>query len=314
MSFVILESGEDMALTTRKNVIGGLGASVASFAMGAKAFALDASRDPAVLQKEIDEITPQMFRDFASDGNARGRKALLRFDAAFHKVFNEAATIKAEEAPAVWLVYNVGVVVKTGSMLFTIDLHHRLAPQIADRLDFALITHNHGDHYTKEFYDAMNRKLEKTVVNNFIDNYGAHRGSGPFGGGFTRGGKRFKFGDIEIITSSLDHNKYLVDYTMAFEVHIGNFTLYHTGDTSNIEKLNPLRRPDLWIVHPRCGLDVAQAVKKFQPRHTVIAHLNEMHHLKGKGRWTWDHGFNAMKKVKDLGFHATVPFWGDRIC
>ena len=184
-------------MITRKNAICGIGASIASLAMGNRKGALDVSRDPDVRQKEIDEVQPQMFKDFLSDGDARGCKALLRLDEAFHKVFEEVSNTKVEDKPAVWLVYNMGIVVKTRSTLFTIDFHHRLAPQIADRLDFALITHNHADHYTNEFYDVMNRKLKKTVVSNFADNYGAHHGGSSLGGGFTRGGKKFKFRDVE---------------------------------------------------------------------------------------------------------------------
>ena len=218
-----------MSMITRKETICGFGASVASFSAWAGKSALKPSSDPVVLQKEIDEVTPKIFKAYAADGDTRGLNALVRLDAAFHKVFEEAARTDAQDKPAVWLVYNMGIVVKTGGTLFTIDLHHRLAPTIADKLDFALITHNHGDHFTEQFYQTMDRKLNKTVVSNFKDNYGAHFKGSSFGGGFTRGGKKFKFGDIEIITSSLDHNGYLIDYTMAFEVHIGDFTLYHTA-------------------------------------------------------------------------------------
>ena len=303
-----------MSLVTRKDAICGIGASVAAIAMGDQETVLHDSRDPNVLQGEIDEVSPRMFRQFSVDGDANGRKALLRFDAAFNKVLKEIDTVKVENRPAVWLVYNMGIVVKTRETLFSIDLHHRLAHEIAPRLDFALITHNHGDHYTKRFYDEMSAKLKKTVVNNFIDNYGARWQGNPFGGGFTRGGKRFKFRDVEIITSSLDHNSYLIDYTMAFEVRIGDFTIYHTGDTSNVKKLNPSCRPDMWIVHPCCGVNVVEGVEKFHPKNTVIAHLNEMHHPKGKARWTWATGFQKMKQIQALGYQATVPFWGDRVC
>ena len=37
----------------------------------------------------------------------------------------------------------------------------------------------------------------------------------------------------KIRTSLIDHNEYLIDYTTAFEVRIGEFRLYHTGDSGS---------------------------------------------------------------------------------
>ena len=60
------------------------------------------------------------------------------------------------DAPAVWSVYNMGYIVKTRRSLFSIDLVHRRDAEFAPLLDFALITHNHGDHWRKGFYGAVN--------------------------------------------------------------------------------------------------------------------------------------------------------------
>ena len=66
----------------------------------------------------------------------------------------EIEIVKVTGRPAVWFIYNMGFVVKTAKSLFAIDLHHRRAELLAPKLDFALITHNHGDHYTERFYKA----------------------------------------------------------------------------------------------------------------------------------------------------------------
>ena len=268
----------------------------------------------AALQAEIDEVTPQDFKAYLDgewDWFGLARKAALqRLDDAFDKVLAEVKSTVVTDRPAVWLVYNMGVIVKTNEACFSIDLKHRKAPEIAPLLDFALITHNHGDHFTEEFYQAMNG-AGKTVISNFKDNYGTK--DWRKNGGYTRAVKTFKIKDVEIRTSLTDHNDYLVDFTTAFEVRIGDYVIYHSGDCSNVAKLNPTRRPDLWIVHPYCGTKVEIGVEKMKPQLTVMAHLNEFGHARNRWRWTWEDGFKAKAKAEAAGGKAIVPVWGDRI-
>lgn len=283
------------------------------------------ARDLDAIQKEIDAVTPQdysAFRDAGPDMPVSERDAvqarlpgLARYDRAFDKVFAEvqATTVAPGARPAVWYVYNMGFVVKTAGRLFSIDLCHRQGPRFAPLLDFALITHNHGDHYTRPFYDAMNGHEGKTVVNNFVDNYGAHyRGKHP--GGFTRGPKEFVFGDVKVKATVSDHNAYLIDYTMPFEVTVGDFRLYHTGDSQNIDKLNPAPEPDLWLVHPYCGMKPSLGVRKFAPKLTVIGHLQEFGHARDRWRFTFKEGLARVRDVEEAGGRALMPLWGDRIC
>ena len=303
---------------TRRDFIEAAGSAAVLSAVGC-AFAGDGVPADAAgyeaFQREIDEITPQDFRDYLTDeawdrfGLAK-KPAFRRLDEAFDKVLAEVKTTVVTDRPAIWLVYNMGVIVKTKESCFSIDLKHRKAPEIAPLLDFALITHNHGDHYTEEFYRAMNG-AGKTVISNFKDNYGTKNWYKD--GGYTRASKTFKLKDVEIRTSLTDHNGYLVDFTTAFEIRVGDFTVYHTGDCSNVKKLNPTRRPDLWIVHPRCGMKIEDGVKRFNPKLTVVAHLNELEHARDRWRWTWADGLKARDAVRKAGGEAIVPVWGDRI-
>ena len=236
---------------------------------------------------------------------------LRRYDAAFDKVFAEVQATAVTDQPAVWLVYNMGVIVKTPRTTFAIDLAHRLGLRMAPLLDFALVTHNHIDHVDLAFLAAMDR-AGKTVVSNFLCNYGAMRG-GKMPGGYTRRKKVFKIGDVSIRTALSDHNGYLVDFTTTFEISVGDWTLYHTGDSSNLGKLSPRSRPDLWIVHPRCGLDVGAAAAKFRPALTAIAHLCELGHARDRWRWTLADGRAAARLARSAGGRAVVPIWGQRI-
>ena len=275
-------------------------------------------------QSEIDAIAPKDFMEYWMQGlqmkpedlAARAEKfpVLKRLEAAFEKVFREAkdTTITDINRPAIWYVYNMGLVVKTPKTLFSIDLHHRRAEEFAPLLDFALITHNHNDHYTERFKVAMDRGQHKPVVNNFFDNYGIR--DRKFGGYTRAKSKTFQYGDVKIITGLCDHNSYLIDYTTPFEVQIGDFTLYHSGDCCSHEKPHVSRQPDIWIFHPRCGMDAAKGCQEaIHPKLAVIAHLQEMGHAKGRYRWTYRDGLDEKAKLEAAGFAARMPLWGDRL-
>lgn len=305
-----------MNTLTRRGFLGGVTATVA---LGSVAAAKpEATRDIKVLQDEIAKVEPKDYKAYCTTGDRGGFAALERLNDAFDKVLREMKETVVTDKPAVWLVYNMGVIVKTKECCFAIDLRHVRAPEMAPLLDFAIISHNHGDHYTEEFYQAMNSK-GKTVISNFKDNYGAadwRKGGAHWAdlGGYCRPAKAFKIKDVEIKTSLVDHNNYLVDFTTATEITIdGNFRIYHSGDCSNIDKVNPAPNPDLWILHPACGLKVEDGVKKFHPALTAIAHLNELGHANGAARWTWEKGLGEAAKAETAGSKSIVPLWGDRI-
>ena len=275
-------------------------------------------------QQEIDAITPEDFKAYWMPGVSLAPDQLSacvaqfpvlgRLEAAFEKVFREEkeTVVQDIDHPAIWYVYNMGLVVKTPKTLFSIDLHHRRAEEFAPLLDFALITHNHNDHYTERFKVAMDRGQHKPVVNNFFDNYGVRDRKL---GGYTRArAKMFQYGDVKIFTGLCDHNDYLIDYTTPFEIWIGNFTLFHSGDCSSHAKLHVSRLPDMWVFHPRCGMDVAKGCQMaIHPKLAVIAHLQELGHKKGRYRWTYRDGLDEKAKIEAAGFAAKMPLWGERL-
>lgn len=279
----------------------------------AKSFVTDEeSRTLDLWQKETDLATAELYRKYTQDGDTRGLASLERLERSFEKVYHEAKeTVVANDTPAVWSVYNMGYIVKTRESLFSIDLVHRRAKEFAPLLDFALITHNHNDHWRQDFYGAMNG-AGKTVVSNFLDNYGVRNWRRD--GGYVRGVKTFRIKDVEIRTSLIDHNEYLIDYTTAFEVRIGEFRLYHTGDSgSGTEpKLNAAwGRPDLWLFFPGCGIDVAEAVRKINAKRIVFGHLWELGHK--TGRLTAPLVSRALDSARAVGMDVSFALWGDRI-
>ena len=264
---------------------------------------------------ETEAVSPQVYGQYLSDGDTRGFRALDALERAFEKVMREAKeTTVAGDVPAVWSVYNMGYIVKTRKSLFSIDLVHRRDTEFAPLLDFALITHNHGDHWRHGFYDTMNDS-QKTVVSNFKDNYGVKNWKKD--GGYVRGVKTFSIKDVEIRTSLTDHNDYLIDFTTAFEIKIGDFILYHTGDSGRgtEPKLETVwGRPDLWLFFPGCGIDTAKAVEKVNAKRIVFGHLWELSHAQGhRGRLDEPLVRRALAVAQPICKDTSVAFWGDRI-
>ena len=262
-------------------------------------------------QRETDLATPDLYNAYWLDGDMRGTGSLEKLEAAFENILQEAGNLAVGDVPAVWSVYNMGYLVKTRESFFSIDLVHRRAAELAPLLDFALITHNHNDHWRQDFYKAMNGS-GKTVISNFLDNYGVADWRAD--GGFTPAERRFKIRDVEIRTSLIDHNDYLVDFTTAFEIKVGDFILYHTGDSGRgtEEKLGTVMgQPDLWLFFPGCGIDVARAVEIVNPKRIVFGHLWELGHK--TGRLTAPLIRNALCAARGKCADVSFALWGDRI-
>ena len=327
---------------TRRGFIAG----VAAFgAVGGRlsASAADAPVDYDAIQKEIDALPPKAFEEFvygekmaADRSKLSGAECetwyarypiLRRYDEAFRKVVREMRDKKVGDTPAIWYVYNMGVIVKTRQSLFSIDLCHRLAPTIADELDFAIISHNHLDHYTREFYRAMDGR-HKTVFQNFECNYGAalHIVNGKLAGdlgGYSYGECKYDVKDVTIRTYVSDHNPILRKFVMPVEVHIGDFTILHNGDTHDVQNLRPVRTPDVWIHHAWCwggcfkreewaNSETVRGIRAFHPRLAVVSHHQELTHS-NPGRRKFNEAQDRKTAAEEEGVRAVVPFWGDRI-
>ena len=264
-----------------------------------------------VWQRETDLVSADTYMQYRKDGDTRGLASLEKLERAFEKVFREARETTVEKIPAVWSVYNMGYVVKTPEALFSIDLVHRRAPELAPFLDFELVTHNHADHFHPELYQAMDG-AGKTVISNFLDNYGVR--NWKKNGGYTRAVKTFKIKDVEIRTSLIDHNDYLIDFTTAFEIKVGDFVLYHTGDSGRgtEPKLGTVwGKPDLWLFFPGCGINPGEAVRRVQPKRVVFGHIWELGHK--HGRLTTPMVRRAKEKADAYCSNVAPALWGDRI-
>ena len=276
----------------------------------------DAEEDEiATWQAETERIAPETYKRYLHDGKTCGLFALEKLEAAAEKVLREAKDTVVDDVPAVWNVYNMGFIVKTRESIFSIDLVHRRDSEFAPMLDFALITHNHADHWRQGFYKAMNG-AGKTVVSNFLDNYGV--ADWRRNGGFTRARKEFRFKDVQVRTSLIDHNDYLIDFTTAFEIRVGDWTLYHTGDSgrgTEAKLETTWGEPDLWLFFPGCGIDTAKALERVKAKRVVFGHLWELGHKPGhRGRLDEPLIRPRLAIAKDAGYtDVQLALWGDRV-
>lgn len=264
------------------------------------------------IQRSVDRLEARDFNDYfngSAENAARWIKerGVLRFlDSGFDKILREVPTTEVAEGTVVfWQIYNMGYVVKTPTQTFAVDVKHRRAPELAPLVDFTLITHNHGDHFTRSFIQAM-EAAGKPVVSNFLDNRWK---TGPDGG-------EYAFGDAKIRVNLVDHNANLRRFVSTYEVDCGaasgNRVLYHVGDACNFAQLTPEKPVDVFIPHLAVGLDVPKCVKEtLKPKLTLLSHILELGHEIDKWRWSYKYGLGICAKCASDS--VLLPVWGEKI-
>lgn len=233
---------------------------------------------------------------------------LIPYENAMDKLLREVPRERVTgKNVVIWHLYNMGYIVKTANCCFGIDLHHRRAEFLEPYLDFVLVTHNHSDHRNVELLRKM-RLSGKKVFSNFYP--------AP---GYGRGPAKAEMGDVTIYMEETDHNMTLQKFVMPFLIQCGKgkdaLTIYHTGDSCNADALSPALDVDIFILHPRVGMRVMDAVKKIRPKWTFFSHLMEMGHTQ-PSIWrpvNFKELLPEMRAIRDMGLSSTIPLWGEKI-
>ncbi len=265
------------------------------------------------LQRSVDRLRAKEFGAYFNAETAEeaakweSERAILRYlNESFDKVLREMKETTAEENTVVfWHIYNMGYIVKTPTQTIAIDIRHRRACELVPFVDYLLVTHNHSDHYTKAFCDAMT-KAGKPVVSNFIENDWLA----------AEDERTLEIGDSRLRLTRVDHNKTLIKFVTTYEIDCGprsgNCVIYHVGDACNVAQLKPTTQVDVFIPHLAVGLDVPKAVNEtIKPRTTLLSHILELSHLIDKWRWSYDYGYNQVKRCANDT--VVLPVWGEKI-
>lgn len=239
---------------------------------------------------------------------------LYAYREAFDKVLYEVKNTKVKQGSTlVWMLYNMGFVVKTPSGCFGIDIDHRLAEQLEPYLDFLIITHNHGDHQNAKLIEAMS-KQGKPVLSNF------HKESGVY---LSTTATSYKIGNFSIRTDISDHllSPKLPDFVTLFRIECGedsgNFSMLHCGDSGfNPERFKNVEGPVNMLVlrwgAPRENNILGTGQGQVQPDYAVLSHLIELRHK------PYPHGqasiTQTLKHLPNVKCENTIlPFWGEKL-
>ena len=234
------------------------------------------------------------------------------YDRAFLKILKEVQKTKVKSGIAVWMIYNMGYVVKTPESCFGIDVYHRLGAKLVPYLDFALISHAHRDHYDPPFYQAM-IDAGKPVISNFLpENKTETKALNP------PRGRTIK--DVKLEFHASDHNAKLRNFIMCSRITCGRgkdaVVIYHTGDTGFTKQLKPTGKVDIHILHPKVGLSVPEAAPLIKPREIWFSHLLEMGHC-FPSIWRpveYAEGHKDARFIKKRGDKIKFrhPLWGEK--
>lgn len=239
---------------------------------------------------------------------------LYAYREAFDKVLNEVKNTKVKKGTAsVWMLYNMGFVVKTPSGCFGIDVDHRLAEQFEPYLDFLIITHNHGDHANIKLMQAMT-KHGKPVLSNF------YKESGEY---LSTIATSYKIGTFTIHTDISDHllDPKLPNFVTLFRIECGedagNFAMLHCGDSGfNPERFTQVQGPvNMAIIRwgaPRESNIMGTGEGQITPDYAVLSHLIELRHK------PYPHGQASITKTLEhlptvKCKNTILPFWGEKL-
>ena len=271
-------------------------------------------------QTYSDNLTDTTFKEYLAspeeiaDNMEHTIPILYCYRVAFDKVLDEVKNTKVKKGTTlVWMLYNMGFVIKTSSGCFGIDIDHRYAEKLEPYLDFLCVTHNHGDHYNAKLMDAMN-KHGKPVLSNFYKESKEYVSTAP---------TSYKIGNFTIHTDITDHlaNPELPNFVTVFRIECGkdagNFSMLHCGDSGfNPMHFTNVQGPVNMVVlrwgAPRENNILGTGEGQVKPDYAVLSHLIELRHK------PYPHGQASITKTLEHlptveCKNTILPFWGEKM-
>lgn len=230
----------------------------------------------------------------------------------FDKVLEEVKSVRVENGTTIiWMLYNMGYIVKTPKGCFGVDICHRYAKELEPYLDFLCVTHNHSDHYNM---DLINRMFDsgKPVISNYLKK----------GEGYTYttvGISTFTIPGFTVTTNINDHNTTLTNFVTTFQVDCGNdggdLVLMHVGDSNYKASQYHIVKPvDVFIARyaPNALTENNVIGSVVTPEYVFLSHMLELAHAGvDESRWPFEMGLERASKINCE--HTILPFWGEKL-
>lgn len=283
---------------------------------------LDSKRLAFLNQFQIysDSLENTLFKEYLNSSEEKAVQMentipiLYMYREAFDKVLHEVKNTQVPHGSTlVWMLYNMGFVVKTPSGCFGIDIDHRLSEQLEPYLDFLFITHDHGDHYNLKLVNKINGH-GKPVLSNF------YKESAPY---VSTTAATYKIGNFTIKTDLSDHlaNPKFPNFVTLFRIECGedsgNFSILHCGDSGfNPQHFKNVQGPVSMVVlrwgAPRESNIFGTGEGQIVTDYAVLSHLIELRHK------PYPHGQASITKTLEhlptvKCKNTLLPFWGEKL-
>lgn len=230
----------------------------------------------------------------------------------FDKILEELQSTQVEEGTTViWMLYNMGYVVKTPKGCFAIDISHRYAELLEPYIDFICITHNHSDHYSTQLIEKMFEK-NKPVISNYLRKDEGYQYT-------ISATSNFNIKNFNITTNITDHNTSLKNFVTTFQIDCGNeggnLVLMHVGDSNyEPEQYNIIKPIDIFIARyaPNELQENRVIGHKVIPQYVFLSHILELAHAGvDESRWSIEMGLERASKINCE--NTILPFWGEKL-
>jgi len=227
---------------------------------------------------------------------------------AFDTILDELRTTKASKnSVSVWFLYNMGVIVRTPSGCYGIDINHRWAEKLEPYLDFICVTHDHGDHRSEALMQAM-RKANKPVLSNFFKEDKMHCSTVP---------TNYTIGNFSIKTDITDHNKVLLNFVSVFRIEGDGFSILHCGDSNFVptQYVNTVGDVNLLVFFSTESVIGNQIIGAdlVMPDYAALAHFTELRHRidTSPRRYPLIKMLNGASSINCE--HTILPLWGEKL-
>ncbi len=272
------------------------------------------------LQKYADECSSTMFSTYLAGSEQMAISlqktipAIYCYNQAFEHVLEGLKNDKPSSGEAyIYMLYNMGYVVKTASGAFGVDIFHRRGAELAPYLDFYASTHIHQDHRCQPLAEAM-KELGKPVLQNYLDSR-----EYPY---TSLTDKDYTIGTFQIHSFITNHNNgsnnvpvtvYKVDCGSTG----GNLVIMHSGDSNFLpEQYTSVKDADIDVYIPRYAPNALTENdvigKVFKPKYVLLSHILELTHVDpSSSRWTLEQGLERASKLNCT--HTYMPFWGEKM-